>query len=617
MPEYLAPGVFVEEVSFRSRTIEGVPTSTTGFVGMSRYGPVHYLMSDGLSFGPSATEARLVTSFSDYERAFGGLERLTLDSGERDGFLAHSARAFFANGGSRLYVARVFRPLDTDNGVAFQPLAVGADSATWRARWPGSLGNALVTVTATRTKNVALVKNGAVQAQGAGAGTVVEVLDPPPSPPLRDDADVDPSKLAVVLVDQDQQQTFAFQSGVAAIAPTAVVHIVELRVTVSVGVDRIDVYDGLGAHPDHQRFIGRMLAKNDPMDEDAAVWLDWTPPAADPAGDQTSGACALIEALQKNPKPRLEHGNDGKRVVVADITGRDANPDVAEEKATGLCALGEVTDIAIVAAPDSGAMGTESDEAVGELVAHAERMRYRIAIADPPPNQSMSQVRAFRGRFDSTRAAMYHPWIEILDPLKATIPGTPAPTIALPPCGFVAGIYARSDVNRGVGKAPANEIVQGLSRFEQNINTARQQVLNPAGINGLRYFAGRGSRVWGARTMSSDPEWKYVNVRRLFIYLEHSIDAAMQWAVFEPNNDRLWASVRASVEDFLYVEWKNGNLLGSKPEEAFFVRCDRTTMSQNDLDNGRLICLIGVAPVKPAEFVIFRIGQWTADSTLV
>ena len=187
--------------------------------------------------------------------------------------------------------------------------------------------------------------------------------------------------------------------------------------------------------------------------------------------------------------------------------------------------------------------------------------------------------------------------------------------IALPPSGFVSGIYARNDVERGVWKAPANEVVRGLTQFEININKARQDVLNPEGVNCLRFFEGRGHRVWGARTMSSDPEWKYVNVRRLFIYLEHSIDKATQWAVFEPNNERLWKNIRSAVEDFLYVLWRDGALLGSKPEEAYFVRCDRSTMTQNDLDNGRMICLVGVAPSRPAEFVIFRVGQWTANAS--
>ena len=162
-------------------------------------------------------------------------------------------------------------------------------------------------------------------------------------------------------------------------------------------------------------------------------------------------------------------------------------------------------------------------------------------------------------------------------------------------------------------QGPANEVVNLAIGFEKLINRAQQEVLNPEGINCFRFFEGRGFRLWGARTVSSDPEWKYVNLRRYFAYLEHSIDKGTQWAVFEPNGEMLWGNVRRTIEDFLLNEWQNGALLGEKPEKAYFVKCDRSTMTQNDLDNGRLVCLIGVAPLKPAEFVIFRIGQWTAD----
>ncbi len=169
-------------------------------------------------------------------------------------------------------------------------------------------------------------------------------------------------------------------------------------------------------------------------------------------------------------------------------------------------------------------------------------------------------------------------------------------------------------MQRAVYKAPANEVVTLALGFETLLNKAQQEVLNPEGINCFRFFEGRGMRLWGARLISSDPEWKYVNLRRYFAYLEHSIDKSTQWAVFEPNGERLWANLRRTVADFLLNEWQNGALLGDKPEKAFFVRCDRSTMTQNDLDNGRLVCLIGVAPLYPAEFVIFRIGQWTADA---
>jgi phage tail sheath protein FI len=150
--------------------------------------------------------------------------------------------------------------------------------------------------------------------------------------------------------------------------------------------------------------------------------------------------------------------------------------------------------------------------------------------------------------------------------------------------------------------------------FEYLLNKAQQDVLNPEGVNCLRYFEGRGLRVWGARTITSDPEWRYVALRRYFAFLERSIEKGTQWAVFEPNGKVLWSQVRRTVEDFLLNEWTSGHLMGDTPEEAFFVKCDRSTMTQSDFDNGRLICLIGVAPLRPAEFVIFRIGQKTLES---
>jgi phage tail sheath protein FI len=185
--------------------------------------------------------------------------------------------------------------------------------------------------------------------------------------------------------------------------------------------------------------------------------------------------------------------------------------------------------------------------------------------------------------------------------------------LLLPPSGFVAGIYARVDAARGVHKAPANELVRLAVGVERDLTREEQDTLNPEGVNCLRTFPDRGLLVWGARTLSADPEWKYVNVRRLLMYLERSIDCGTQWAVFEPNTDRLWNAVSIQIRNFLIEAWRQGALQGIKPDQAFFVRCDRTTMTQDDIDNGRLICEIGVAPVRPAEFVIFRIGQWTAD----
>ncbi len=304
---------------------------------------------------------------------------------------------------------------------------------------------------------------------------------------------------------------------------------------------------------------------------------------------------------------KLEGGNDGGQPGDSTYKGEVRDED---ERKTGLVAFEDLEDISIVAAPGS-TQGLKDDPKRAQaimlaLISHAERMRYRIAILDSGDGQLISEVRALRAKLDSKYAALYFPWIKVLDPVTRT-------EIALPPSGFVAGIYARNDKERAVYKAPANEVVRGALSFEMMLNKSQQEVLNPEGINCFRFFEGRGMRLWGARTISSDPEWKYVNLRRYFAYLERSIDKGTQWAVFEPNGDQLWANVRRTISDFLFNEWQNGALLGDKPEKSYFVKCDRSTMSQNDLDNGRLICLIGVAPLRPAEFVIFRIGQWTAD----
>ena len=622
MPEYLAPGVYVEEVSFRSKSIEGVPTSTTGFAGLTRFGPVQF------TGGPSSTKPRLITSFTEFERVYGGLDPLRIDGGERANYLAHAARAFFANGGKRLYVSRVF--VDTGaNPASGHVASLVAGVATWRARWPGEYGNALVDTRVVRSKNLAfkysldpndiLAKHTwGVQVQRVRHGSVIELIHPLPVPPATLPKDNDPlveANLYVVKIDKDGKQTFVDHNGAEGALPDDLgnmqVLLVELREVVYGSGGRVDTYDSLASHKDQHRYIGKVLDRNDPEDENAIVYLDYTFNDADPFA-----AGRLMLDLRGAVQKRLTGGNDGILPGPDVFEGKEADPDHVEVKATGLEALGEIDDIAIVALPDAGTL-PDLDlirDATGRVIAHAEKFRYRIAVVDGPEQSSMTEIREFRGKFDSKYAAMYHPWIEILDPLVPIAPGIPPVKMMLPPSGFVCGIYARSDIERGVHKAPANEIVRGLTKFEININKARQDVLNPEGVNCLRFFDGRGSRVWGARTMSSDPEWKYVNVRRLFIYLEHSLDKATQWAVFEPNNERLWANIRRMVEDFLLVLWRDGALIGEKPEQAFFVRCDRTTMTQNDLDNGKMICLVGVAPSRPAEFVIFRVGQWTGDA---
>ena len=293
-------------------------------------------------------------------------------------------------------------------------------------------------------------------------------------------------------------------------------------------------------------------------------------------------------------------GSDGSPLTAVDLIGRDNGAG----SRTGIEALAERDDISIVAVP-----GVVNESVQGALITHCERKKYRMAVLDGQINTPLvSDVQAHRNNYDTKYAAYYAPWLKTLDLNTGNI-------LTVPPSGHVMGIYARSDATVGVHKAPANEVVRSISDVEFPFTAGEQDVLNPVGVNLIRDLTPRGIRVWGARTITSDQEWKYVNVRRLFIFMEHSIDLGTQWVVFEPNSESLWARVVSTITSFLTGVWMSGALMGTTPEEAFFVTCDRSTMTQDDIDNGRLICEIGVSPVMPAEFVIFKIGQFTASAS--
>lgn len=284
---------------------------------------------------------------------------------------------------------------------------------------------------------------------------------------------------------------------------------------------------------------------------------------------------------------------------------------------TGFGGLEAVDEISMVAVPDlmaayqRGAIDLEAVKAVQlGLIAHCELMGDRVAVIDPPPGLNARQIRVWRQEtagYDSKYAALYYPWVKVFDPATGQ-------SRVIPPSGHVSGIWARNDFERGVHKAPANEVVRGAVDLELQITRGEQDLLNPIGVNCIRAFPGRGIRVWGARTMSSDPAWRYLNIRRYFNYLEESILLGTQWVVFEPNDHNLWARIRRNVSAFLVNEWRSGALFGQRPEEAFYVKCDEETNPPESVDVGRVICEIGIAPVKPAEFVIFRLAQFSSGS---
>jgi phage tail sheath protein FI len=628
MPEYLAPGVFVEEVSFRAKSIEGVSTTTTGFVGATRYGPLDI-------------EPEVITSLVEFERVYGGKTRLDFGDGVgiTDNYMWNAARGFFEEGGKRLYVARAFTPGSGSDGRAQADYGLGASPPSRleldvRARYPGAAGNGRVTFTfALGPNRLGANADGSAALRGAIDRDVVHVSGPNEGYRLlqRDDLNktwnlVPPAGSGPT---EELQAGYAGRSGIEIRTLTVTVTFEsqtgDLPTFVAVDLP-LDPKHESGGTPDslfayfaptpsslsRARTIPITLTPGDDSDGlkvmDDFRTLHDLPTGLPPSPPSELFTPALLDRnaspAQRSVVVRLTNGNDGLEPILEAYEGAtDANTN----RSTGLVAFEALEDISIVAGPGATRRDTPvARSVIASLIGHAERMHYRIAVIDSVKSQSIAEARALRALYDSSHAAFYFPWVRILDPVTGV-------ENHYPPSGFVTGIYARNDIERAVWKAPANEVVTLALGFETMLNKSHQEVLNPEGVNCFRFFEGRGNRLWGARTMSSDPEWKYVNLRRYFAYLERSIDKGTQWAVFEPNGERLWANVRSTISDFLLSEWQNGALLGEKPERSFFVKCDRSTMSQNDLDNGRLVCLIGVAPLRPAEFVIFRIGQWTAD----
>jgi phage tail sheath protein FI len=312
----------------------------------------------------------------------------------------------------------------------------------------------------------------------------------------------------------------------------------------------------------------------------------------------------LNDLPEANDGAPLEGGEDAPEVSVDDYQGEPVIGQRDEPQGLHALTLDPYREVALVHAPF---FPPNQDQVSQAVISHCENMRFRFAAIDSDATTSNVNDVDPRTKRESQYAAFYYPWLQVSDPQSGALK-------YVPPGGYALGIYARTDVERGVFKAPANETVRGAVGLRFDINDKAQETLNPRGVNAIRSFPGRGIRVWGARTLSANGLWKYVSVRRLFIFLERSIYEGTQWVVFEPNDDRLWARVTDTIRLFLRNQWRNGALFGRTEKEAFFITCDRTTMTQDDILNGRLICEIGIAPVRPAEFVVFRIFQHTAEA---
>jgi hypothetical protein len=536
MPEYLSPGVYVEEISGGIKPIEGVGTSTGAFVGVAEKGPIN--------------SAQLITNFTQFRDTFG--EFLP------DAFLAYAVNHFFTEGGTRCYVVRAFNPTggDARNDTAkrvYTSMDSPPSTMTVYAVSPGEWGNDI----------------------SVKVGPVDFDPDAPPSasPPI---------------------QSKKFKLQVYFKAP---------------GADSpalVETFDLLSL----SAFIGNTTFPNPNFVERRINGVSKYITVRDVSINE-----AMFDASDfPSALLPLTGGTNGGAVTTDQLIGAEAT---ATASATGLHAFDAVDDINIVAIPDlvnpDIADAADARDATIAGFTYCENRKDCFFVADSVKGLSPQDVLKYKrgtdqfsgNAFKSTYGALYYPWIFVSDPLTSN-------RKLVPPSGAVAGTYSATDVRRGVHKAPAGTedgFLNTAVEIERAITKGEQDTLNPAGVNVIRKFPESGIVIWGARTVATDPEWKYVNVRRLFLFLEESIDEGTQWVVFEPNDKVLWRRIVRNVSAFLRIQWLEGKLVGDKPEKAFFVKCDEETNPPESVDLGRVITVIGVAPSKPAEFVIFRIMQ--------
>jgi phage tail sheath protein FI len=607
----LTPGVYIEEIEIGAKPIEGVSTSTAAFLGKTERGPI---------------DPRLVTSFDQFRRLYGGYQP--------DSYLAHEIDGFFRNGGSRCYIARIvghssepaqniaakaFYPVEkvirvqaTKTGEAGNGISVQIDNPPDGSKDPYLF---ILTVYSSESDTNGNKFTLSADPNATNYYAKKDALGERPAVTL---SCIYPGRPAVLArtslaggtgkteTPSKGDKTASFDLGrektetpttppanvlsVFALGPGESANNIKIKIE-NAGLNRLDreLFKLIVSYKDIEEVFDNLSIKSSSSD----YYLN-----------RVNGISNLVTIEHgtlllrpDNIESKLEGGKDCG-VELQDYEGYVI--DGSTGKRTGWLALDRISDISIYCEPFE--MDPILQSALTKsVIAHCEATRDRFAILQTS-QEATSDVTAIMPGSDSKYAALYHPWVQILDPLT-NLPRN------VPPCGHIAGIYARVDGDRGVHKAPANVTVNGAIGLKFDIKKGEQDILNPRGVNCIRAFQGQGIKVWGARTISRDPLWKYINVRRLFIFLEKSIEQGTQWVVFEPNNEALWSRVRQTISQFLTTVWRSGALMGATEEEAFFVKCDRTTMTQDDIDNGRLIVVVGVAPVKPAEFVIFRIAQ--------
>lgn len=580
MGEYLAPGVYIEEVSMGAKPIEGVSTSTAGFVGVTGLlqkipkFPISFTLLEENVILPSSTNTNIQTKIT----VLRNLLKTELTTIEK----------YYSFSDDVDTAVAAIKTADTNNLVpenAWLAIHETVNIAKYKVRKFGEENtNAFLANDLPSNDNIKTEIN-------ALKAVLVKKLDTENDySSFSDDVDAAVDKIKTkadtFTIPDKKEKALRDLSIIKELANTSKIKVKRIKTRID---EEISLYK---KHKDKPTFIS-----------------SW--------GDYVSKFGRYTDGNYLAPAVYSFFANGGKRCYVVIVEDNEKAKIIGtvdtDKNRTGLQALEEIDDVSIVCIP-----GIIDNTVQQAMIIHCENMGDRFCIFDSSKGESFDNIKIRKDNLNSEKGigALYYPWVKTAVEKKNTEGKVVLENMLIPPSGAMAGIYARSDTERGVHKAPANEVVRGVTEVERTITKAEQDVLNPLNINCIRAFQGRGIRIWGARTIApKGSEWKYINVRRLFLFLEESIDESTQWVVFEPNNEALWARVVQTVSNFLLGVWKSGALMGTSPEEAFFVKCDRSTMTQDDIDNGRLIVLIGIAPTKPAEFVIFKIGQWTADSS--
>jgi hypothetical protein len=590
MAEYLTPGVYVEEFESGIKAMEGVGTSTAGFIGMAEKG-----RTQGIPV--------LITSMGDFQRNFGG--QLSKAEYGENRYLPYAVEAFFGNGGGTCYVMRI-KPEGSE--AAGGKIAI-ADygEIVFTASSVGKWGNGIKVTVNEDFAHKTIIKEKADAKGGKFSLTVKDCSNLSVGDLLRltsqdksKEGDEAKAEFTYLLIEEINGDIVTVTGELPAYditekdnpLPANFLHLCIMRIVIT-DDSVVEAFENVSLNPVSPSFISTVLVKS------SLINAEVKPSGEEPFALKSG---ALSEQLDAR-SVQLSEGKNGSvktPLTSAMLTGGE---DIAGKR-IGLNAFKELSDVSIMAIPGCYDAGVHA-----ALIGHCEGLMSRFAILDTCIDEiEIPSLTAYKDKFDTNYAAIYHPWLQVYSGIEKS-------NTFIPPSGAIAGIYARTDNTRGVWKAPANEVVRGVTGLSVNYNDAEQGKLNPKGINIIRALPGQGIRVWGARTLTSDGNWKYINVRRLFIYIEESIKASTNWAVFEPNDANLWSRIQGTIKVFLTTLWRNGALVGGSTDEAFFVNVGKgSTMTEDDILNGRLICVIGVAPVRPAEFIIFRITQKMQDA---